>query len=422
MVVTELITNNIKDTKLTNYLSNKGIIRNEADKGMHLHLWLSKIINEGRISVDEINQCLYKELMYGKRRLMRHYELKNIRKIKRENDWQNFLSQYNCTSLNFNNILQTHPDNTDKIKVCAISTKISNETIQKVDILFVYNMKIRNHETEGETYFYSYLPVTFDLIDKSLTIKVWNKEDSLDNDSPSEQLYYVYTELQSYINFECQPITINPQSVLYKMSKALFDDFFKQLPNINEIEAKKEFIPSIVNSLLSNISLQNSEYKNGELSMNPEVINTEDEMYKLLQQVALYDYLKDNKIQSLLKNTDKYISKIRFNDRDNLTASLTSEKGVKCIFDAKTFMCVRNSLDIVETIVSIVVSFVKDKGLLSVKYDASDKQFLNIHILNDRYYSEEDYKKIWELYKLYESEYNNAIAGAVYTQDNTTAM
>ena len=131
------------------------------------------------------------------------------------------------------------------------------------------------------------------------------------------------------------------------------------------------------------------------------------QIYKLVQQIALFDYLQDHTLQDLLQNTDKYISRVRFSDRDNLTASLTSEKGVRCIFDAKTFMCVRNSLDLVEQIVSIVVTFSQNsgKGLMSVKYDASDGRFLTIHVLNSRYYTNDDYKKIWELYNTYESEY-----------------
>lgn len=128
-----------------------------------------------------------------------------------------------------------------------------------------------------------------------------------------------------------------------------------------------------------------------------------------------------NIISNFHINTDKYISRIRFNDRDNLTASLTSEKGVKCIFDAKTFMCVRNSLDLVESIVAIVVTFTKKRGLLSVKYDASDRRYLNIHVLNNRYYTADDFNKIWELYKKYESG-ENAIADSVYNENNIAAM
>ena len=250
---------------------------------------------------------------------------------------------------------------------------------------------------------------------------MWNREEGEENNTPIDQIDDIFRKLQKDLQFDTQALESNSQAVLYKMSKALFDYFFRKLPNINEIENKKIEIPQLVNDLLFGIRLQNIENQGNKIAMNTEVIDVKEEMYKLLQQVALYDYLKDHSIKDLLENTDKYISRIRFNDRDNLTASLTSEKGVKCIFDAKTFMCVRNSLDLVESIVAIVVTFTKKRGLLSVKYDASDRRYLNIHVLNNRYYTADDFNKIWELYKKYESG-ENAIADSVYNENNIAAM
>lgn len=421
MAVAESMINNVRNTKVTDYLKKKGVTATQDEKGMLLHLWLEKLLNEERITPAELNQCLFQELMYGKRRFIRFYELRNIRKIKREDDWQQFLQEFQCSGMNFNRILETSLSDDRKLKVSAMSTSVLNGSIQTVDILFLFNMKIRDRKTEGEANCYSYLPVTFDFCNKALTIKVWNREEGLEDNTPLDQILYVYAKLVRHLAFDVKEITVNPQVVLYRMSKALFDDFFIQLPNIDEIVEKRASLQNIINQFLANVTLQNVEEADGKLIMNPEVMNMEEEMYKLLQQVALFDYLKDNNITTLLLNTDKYVSRIRFNDRDNLTASLTSEKGVRCIFDAKTFMCVRNSLDLVESIVALVVSFVKDKGLLSVKYDASDRQYLNIHILQERYYSEEDYRKIWELYRTYESE-DNADAGAVRFTDDAAAM
>lgn len=423
MAVVESIIDNVRDTKLTNFLKERKVIREDGDKGMKMHLWLQKILDEGKTTIEELNECLYHELMFGHRRFIRSYELKYIRKIKRENDWNEFLMIYDCPNMNFNRILETTLFNDEKVKIAAMHSIIVGEVIQRVDILFVYNMEIKNRETDTTKHSYSYLPTTLDLNEKTIRIKVWNREDALDGNTPIEQIENIFNRLKQNLEFDTRLIAIDPQKVLYKMSKALFDNFFKQLPNIDEVEAKKNDMAIITNNFLSGVTLQNTEYDGGKITMNPEVINVQEEMYKLLQQVALYDYLKDNEIQTLLDNTDRYISRIRFSDRDNLTASLTSETGVKCIFDAKTFMCVRNSLDLVESIVSIVVSFVppNSKGLLSVKYDASDRTYLNIHILNNRYYTEEEFAKIWELYKKYESE-NNAVAGVVCIENNAEAM
>ncbi len=423
MAVAKSIISNVRDTKLTSFLKEKGVVQEDGDKGMELYLWVGKILDEAKITAEELNECLYHELMFGHRRFIRLYELKNIRKIKREEYWNDFLAAYDCPSMNFNRILQTNLSDDEKVKIAAMRTNIVGEVVQKVDILFVYNMETKSRETGAPLLFYSYLPVAIDLNAKTITIKVWNKDDALEENTPIEQIDNIFHRLEQKLEFDTRSITVDPQKVLYRMSKALFDDFFRQLPNTDEVEAKKGNMSAIVNSLLSNVTLQNSEDDNEEITMNPEVINVQEEMYKLLQQVALYDYLKDNDIKTLLANTDKYISRIRFSDRDNLTASLTSETGVKCIFDAKTFMCVRNSLDLVESIVSIVVSFVppNKKGLLSVKYDASARTYLNIHILNNRYYTEDEFAKIWELYKKYESE-DNAITGVVCVEDNAEAM
>ena len=80
MAVTEAIVDNIRDSKITNFLKTKGVVRLQDEYGMKLHLWIGKVIDERRISGQEVNDCLYPELMYGYRRLIRFYELKNVRK------------------------------------------------------------------------------------------------------------------------------------------------------------------------------------------------------------------------------------------------------------------------------------------------------------------------------------------------------
>ena len=60
--------------------------------------------------------------MYGYRRLIRFYELKNVRKIKRESDWKDFIERYDCPGLNFNRILETTLGNNDKLKVAAMDS------------------------------------------------------------------------------------------------------------------------------------------------------------------------------------------------------------------------------------------------------------------------------------------------------------
>ena len=54
------------------------MVRLQDEYGMKLHLWIGKVIDERRISGQEVNDCLYPELMYGYRRLIRFYKLNKL--------------------------------------------------------------------------------------------------------------------------------------------------------------------------------------------------------------------------------------------------------------------------------------------------------------------------------------------------------
>ncbi|KAF5069643.1 hypothetical protein DSECCO2_231100 [anaerobic digester metagenome] len=411
-MISNSIIKNIHEAKLIKFIKSKGVTREKDDEGMDLHLWVWKIIDENKIQISDINEFLLNDLMYGKRRLIRYYELKNVRKFKQEKNWMGFLENYEHSSLNFNYILTTNLTKDEKVKIAAIQSYSENNSIYKVNILFVYNVKKIKRGNDNIYYSYSYLPVSLDLKLKTMIIKVWNMEDCYEGYTSLDQMEHIYNILKEELEIQINDFSIEPQQVLYKMSKDLFDDFFKQLPNVNKVEMKKLCLPDIIDMFLSDLGLKNVVKDiNDKLTMKCDVINVEEEMYKLLQQVALYDYLNDSRIESLLENTDKHISRIRFNDRDNLTASLTSEKGIKCIFDTKTFMCIRNSLDVVENIVHVVLSLKKERGLLSVKYDASDCRYVTFHILHNRYYLEEDFYTLWGLYKEYEKRCIKEVSG-----------
>lgn len=428
MQVSRLIIENIRKNELRLYLKSQGIERKSDKEEQKFEEWLSDIIDNKKIDIDSINNRIWDELMYGNRRLIRVYKLKATRKIKCESDWSEFLKAFNCQGLNFNNIIQTtisdegENNGGEKLKVCGIKTNFEDGKIKYLDILFLYSMKIKDKSNNSLEKFYSYIPVTLDLNKKLMIIKVWNKEQADTGDTPYEQLDYVVDRIIDKFDFEVSTIIKDSQEVLYKMSKDLFNEFFISLPNSETLEEKKCKLAEVTNLLLDGIQLDNSEIVGGLKTMNKEVINVDDELYKLIQQIALYDYLKENDMDSLLKNTARYISRIRFSDIDNLTASLNSEDGKKCIFDAKTFMSIRNSLDLVKRIVTVVVSYKEHsgKGVLQVKYDAADNRYICIHILNNRYYNNEDFEMVWRLYEDYES--GNIANGKVCTEDDAEAI
>ncbi|MDC7279582.1 hypothetical protein NXH64_08720 [Butyrivibrio fibrisolvens] len=405
MDIPKIVIANVRKTNLIRRIKEYGIDSNLRISDDDFKDWLDDLINSGKMQESDLNDCFFEELMYGYRRLMRVYKITQTRHLREADDWQNLLDQFNCPSLNFNSIISTPIVNGETLKIVAIRSNASQDRIHKVEIMFLYRMRIVKNGTNSMSTFYSYIPVVIDLDKKILIMKIWNKEEAYEGDRPNEQLEKVIGLLQEYGGITTRGFTDSHQKVLYKMSKSLFDNFFKELPNYDLVVAKRDEIPSIVDSLIRGIDLQNYEENNGLMSVNKDTLDLNGELYKILQQVALSDYLINNSIENLLVSADKFISKIRFSDRDNLTASLMGEAGVKCIFDAQTYMCIRNSLDIVEKIVSLVVNYssMSVRGKMLVKYDAATNDYLVIHIINDCYYTSEDFSKFWEIYEQYES-------------------
>ena len=173
-VIIEPIIKNIRDTKVKIFLESKGIKESENDDRLELSAWLEHLLDSGRISEEEINDFFFEELMSGKRQLVRIYSLKSVRKMKRVQDWTDFVREYDCPDLSFNRIISTSLSDED-VKVCAINSKIFDGKIQKIELIFVYKIKLEKDNSISATY--SYIPVVFDFTDRKLTIKVWNRDD-----------------------------------------------------------------------------------------------------------------------------------------------------------------------------------------------------------------------------------------------------
>lgn len=84
MAVAKEIIDNVRDTKIVDFLRKENVEKNSDELGMDLYIWLGKIIDENRISIEKINKVLFQELEYGDRRLIRIYQLKGTRKIKKK--------------------------------------------------------------------------------------------------------------------------------------------------------------------------------------------------------------------------------------------------------------------------------------------------------------------------------------------------
>jgi hypothetical protein len=192
------------------------------------------------------------------------------------------------------------------------------------------------------------------------------------------------------------------------MSKGLLDEFFNTIPNIDRLYSLTDLIDEFVDNIMETGLYTNLEVKNvnGKMlkSLDRNIVNLNEEILLLLQQAAAFDYFKCKSIESITSQISAILVSIKFNDIDNASATLIGEKRNRAIFNSKTFMSIRKSIDLVASVVSLSIAYNKSRGKIVVKYDTSDNGFLRVHIINNRNYDESDFITIWEMYKKYETD------------------
>lgn len=410
MFVSGSLINNVEEGRLLEFLRKKNIKRSDDELGLDTHIWVGNLIDNNRIDVNTLNEYLFNDLFYGQRRLMRIYRLKSTRMYNKDNDWINgLLGDYGINCLDYNNIVSTHvgADQEEQVKIAAVkTTHTSAGKIDNLKILFVKHIVVR--ENGNDIYTCSYLPVELNLTEKIAIIKVKNRQFYNENYSSDDLMDNIINMFFETMNLEITSFDHNPQEVLYRMTKGILDEFFNTIPNNGQIESLSETTACFVNDVLSTGIYQNIEQAeiNGKTYkiLNKEVLDLNEEITQLLQQAAAFDYFKNFSIDKITESITAILVSIRFNDIDNASARLTGEKRTRAIFNSKTFMSIRKSIDLVASVVALSIAYKKQRGKIIVKYDTSDNQFLKIHIINNRYYDESDFKTIWGLYKSYESE------------------
>lgn len=388
---------------------------------------LELLVSEGNITEETISEFFYTKIMCGEHRLMRVYKLsdRSSNLLREKTAWESFMDRYQIKNLKYNLILTQLKHRAETIKL--IYVKVYRDKLKRmlsrIDMIYAFKILKYNRYSGEVDKLNSYLPVSIDLVNKEIIIKVCNQTGLVETSRPKIQMNMVFDELQDILNIELDGNKVRPENVLYDMSRDLFNNFYKQLPNIEEIDKKKENLDRIVDMLLQDIKLNFSfKDKNGLLHIDEKLIDLEDELYKLLQQTALIDYLETEDLTTLLPEDEIYISKIRFSDQDNLEASLTGENGMDCIYDKRTFMGIRNSLDIVKRIFAMRVIFPQEKSDLSVKYEVTGERYIIVHILDGKHYNLDEFKEAWELYRKYEKQRINKRMLGKYEKFETTAM
>ena len=197
----------------------------------------------------------------------------------------------------------------------------------------------------------------------------------------------------------------NHQETLYKMSRALLKELYESIPNYTKVDVMDNKIDMFIKDTVTDIPIKNKEeLENGEIIINSGVIDLKDEIKKVLQHLVVADYFFNGDIDVFSKNkVSAVITNIKFNDKEENTAKLTGENNSKAIVCSRTFMSMRKSIEAVETVFALSIAYKREKDNIQIKFDASERDKLSILILNQKYYNEKDFNKIWGLFEEYEN-------------------
>lgn len=405
MYVNGCLIRNINESNLNSFLRDKDCIRESGQEGQDTTLWIRDLLDKRKIKSQELNEFLFKELFYGKSNLINVFQIDSCRKLRDEDVWIERLSEsYDFECMQFNKIISTCVDPDNPIKIAAIDAMFNGEgKITSIKMVLVRFIRIKLNGKESDSC--CYVPIKFDLEKKLLFIKIRNQHLIPNPEQrPKATIDKIVEDFKSQMDFSTVEYNIDHQEVLYKMSKALLKELYESVPNYKKVDNMDDFIECFIKDTIDNIPIINKEkLENGEFIINEGVIDLKDELKRVLQHLVVADYFFNEDIDVFSKNNvSAVITSIKFNDKEENTARLTGENNAKAIVCSRTFMSMRKSIEAVQTVFALSIAYRRKRDNIEVKFDASDRDRLTILILNQKYYTEDDFEKIWRLYEKYE--------------------
>lgn len=402
MLISNNLIENIGQDELTKYLKKNGITENKT--GVDFQHWLSDSIDDESIK-DDFEKYCYNLLMYGKRKLIRSYEIKNTRVLKDDNKWLTKLKKdFQIETLNFNNVLTTFLQPGEEWKISAIKTEDDEKgDLKKISILFqCYVCKSGNIET------CTYIPVEVDLQNKILLIKSWRR---LGLESDREYKYNflmdkVFEWLSSKMGIEIKKGQLNYKTTLANMNESLIQELLTAIPTSREVEVLKGYFPKIEAWILEKINFENKYQDGEEIKIQENIIKIQNELNNLVTRAIVSDYFFKRKYDAVWDmGLSAIVNSVKLSELDNSITIVKSENNNKPVFCGKPFLMLLGAMENSNKVDSLCISFTHRDKKFRVSYDASKEDYISIGILsNQEDFCANDYKVIWEMLKKYEKE------------------
>lgn len=403
LILSGKIVENIEEKQIERFLKGKGYVRSEEEKGKKVEYWINDLIEQKELDVEELEDFLYEELFFGKRKSVRFYQLGSLNKIKDPDEWiKKLADKCQINTLDYKEILISIPSPADPEQIAAITVDIDYKgNVSNLKMLFVAYAEVEEQGKRKSTC--AYYPVEIDLVNEMMNIKAWNRQALVEGYKIEEKMDHIIRLLSNSYNVKTKSYMSKHKKILHNMSQGIVTGLYEKIPAFNQIEDLEENVYNFEQDVLKVLSLSNIEKEEKEYFIPKKVFDFEDEMKKMLEKLCISDYFYDKPYEKVWNmGVDMIVSKIKFQDMEHVLTILSGESSEMPIFCTRTFLSLKKSLEDAKLVDRLWVQRKRMCGKLHLSYNATRDEFLGIKILSDHHFVEKDLLMAEEIYRLYE--------------------
>lgn len=406
MYVSGAVIANITENVIKEYLHKEKVYYNVRD-GRDFSYIISDLLDQQVLDEEHFKKFIFNELMYGKRRFIRIYTIRDCRKMRDDSDWLSPLKKdYEVDNLEFNRILDTIVGPGDVSKIAAIHTEYNEKgEMTKINVIFQYYIQLKGEKGFSDSW--SYIPIEIDLIERLLIVKSWRRKGIVDENTykTAGQMDSVVDWLKQKLNIKCEKVDNMYQKLLFRMNTDLLNKMYEAIPAYRDVSNLDKDIEGFEKIVCNKIALENKIENDGKIEIPQKVMDIRDELIKLLQRLTVSDYFYNREFSEVWNlNLPAIVNSVKFTDTENAIAIISSENKTKPVNCGKSFLMLQKAMEESKKIRTICISYRFRNITFKINYDASEPEYIGIGLLsNPKQFNADDLKKIWEMMEQYDT-------------------
>ena len=415
-MLSKSIVNNIHKTAFHNFFQDKKIATKFTNNGQDIEYFISDMVNNGELSIEDLNEFLFEALFYGYHKDVFIWNICDEGSIvdDEKNLEEALLEEYGVSSLNYNRITHTFFNTTDiKEKLVAVKLYKTSEKVNKLRFIFAKEIKLISgkDDNKSEVQTHSYIPIEVNLDRQLIISKGYDKSYVIEKKDKYDSLIWHFTEkIKNTLDIETCIFGEDHSKATYSMCESLVEDVFAKI-----LENKKDRLNDMIKELSEKVELEININDIEKKKLSNNIFNIEDNINKMIEHALVSDYFCYFKLSDSISDFIGLVTYIKFNDETNVKAVIKGQNSSTPVFDSDAFMGLRGSIKNAECLKELTIIWNNKGAPLRVKYDAGDLEVLKIHFYKK--YSEGDFYYALDKYKEFES----CLLESIQAMDRETA-